>query len=379
MHPWIFSGAIAHVAADPEPGETVEVISHAGDWLCRGAYSPHSNIRIRIWTWDKAEEIDAIFLERRIQTAVRLRNSLDFGNTDMLRLVNAESDGLPGLIVDRYRDVLVVQLLSAGTERLKTEITHVLSMLPGISCIYERSDLDVRKLEGLAERQGILSGQLPVQPFICHENDLKFQIDIVHGHKTGFYLDQRANRRLLQCFSDHQSVLNCFSYTGAFSVYGLAGGAAHVTSVESSADALRMGEINLDLNRLDRSKHLAIEGDVFKVLRKFRDEGRSFDVIVLDPPKFAPTASQAQRASRGYKDINLLAFKLLRPGGYLMTFSCSGGVTMELFQKIVASAALDAGVQALVIRQVFQDFDHPFRLNFQEGIYLKGLVCTLPG
>ena len=379
MHPWIFSGAIQGVEGNPRPGENVEVYAKTGEWLCRGAYNPQSNIRIRVWSWDPDEPLNLEFFRTRIQKALALRASAGLAGCEMLRLVNAESDGLPGLIVDRYGEVLVVQVLSAGIEAQREAVVSALAELPGVNCIFERSDQDVRKLEGLPMRTGLLYGNLPEKPLVCRENGLLFKIDFAGGHKTGFYLDQRQNRLIFKNFVAGKDVLNCFSYTGGFSAAALAGGAAQVTSIDSSADVLALGEENIQLNELDAGRHASLEEDVFKQLRAFRDQGRSFDVIVLDPPKFAPTAAQAQRAARGYKDINLLAFKLLRPGGILFTFSCSGGVSADLFQKIVASAALDAGVQAAILQHMSQDADHPVRLSFPEGSYLKGLICRLDG
>jgi len=378
LHPWIFSGAVARVEGNPGSGETVDVHTATGDWLCRASYSPQSNMRARVWTWNAPEIVDDDFFKRRIHNAVELRRELHLTQTTgMYRLIHAESDGLPGLIVDRYNQVLVVQFLTAGAEAWQDTILQVLANLEDVSCIYERSDADVRALEGLPVRSGLRYGQLPSQPMIIPENGLQFMVDVTTGHKTGFYLDQRENRLIFREMTASKDVLNCFCYSGAFGVYALAGEARSVASVDSSADALVLARQNLALNGLKPDAHTFIEGDVFQVLRLFRDQGRSFDVIVLDPPKFAPTAAQAERAARGYKDINLLAFKLLRPGGLLFTFSCSGGVSLDLFQKIVAGAALDAGVQAAVLRKMSAGPDHPIRLSFPEGSYLKGLVCRV--
>jgi 23S rRNA (cytosine1962-C5)-methyltransferase len=296
-------------------------------------------------------------------------------NSNAYRLVYAESDGLPGLIVDRYGDMLVLQSLTAGCERWKEPLADILLEETGLSAIYERSDADVRALEGLPERTGLLRGNPPEKTVIT-EYGLRFTVDLCTGHKTGFYLDQRQNRLRVRALAQGRDVLDCFCYTGGFTVNALAGGARSVVAVDSSALALALGRENLSINGL---KAEAVEWraeDVFQDLRKFRDEGRSFDMIILDPPKFAPTAAQAEKASRGYKDINLLAFKLLRPGGLLVTFSCSGGIEAALFQKIVASAALDAGVEAQIVEHLSQGPDHPVALNFPEGAYLKGLVCV---
>jgi 23S rRNA (cytosine1962-C5)-methyltransferase len=296
---------------------------------------------------------------------------------DALRLVHAESDGLPGLVVDQYGDTLVMQCLSAGIELWRETIAELLMQLTGAERLYERSDVDVRVLEGLPERTGCMRGSEPPGRIRIHEGALSYWVDIRQGHKTGFYLDQRENRWRVGQFAKERQVLDCFSYTGGFALSALAGGASFVTAIDSSADALALAKENLALNRLPASKMEWIEGDVFQFLRVLRDRGRSFDMIILDPPKFAPTAAQAERASRGYKDINLLAFKLLRPGGILATFSCSGGVSEDLFQKIVFGAALDAGVNAQIIARLHQGFDHPVALNFPEGAYLKGYVIRL--
>jgi 23S rRNA (cytosine1962-C5)-methyltransferase len=295
--------------------------------------------------------------------------------TDALRLIHAESDGLPGLIVDRYADTLVIQFLSAGAEFWRETIADILLEETGLQSIYERSDADVRELEGLSQRTGTLRGVIPNFPFIILENSLKFTVNLETGHKTGFYLDQRENRLRVRSLAEGRDMLDCFCYTGGFTVNALAGGAKSVLSVDSSGEALALCRQNVALNSPDDARHSILEGDVFQLLRKFRDEARSFDLIVLDPPKFAPTIAQAEKAARGYKDINLLAFKLLRPGGLLVTCSCSGGVDAALFQKIVASAALDAGVDAQILAHLEQAPDHPVALNFPEGSYLKGLVC----
>ncbi len=377
-HPWIFSGAVARVSGDPAPGQTVEVRAADGERLGLAAYSPASNIRARMWTWDPGRPVDAGFLRARLESALALRTALLApGETEVCRLVHAESDGLPGVVVDRYRDVLVLQCLTAGADAWRDVLAGLLLELTGASTVYERSDVDVRRLEGLPERAGLLAGPPPPGLIEVRENGLAFLVNILAGHKTGFYIDQRRNRQRLRELVDGREVLNCFAYTGGFSVYALAGGAAEVLSVDTSADALALASENVARNGFPPERAPMLEEDVFHTLRALRDRGRSFDAVVLDPPKFAPTAAQAERAARGYKDINLLAFKLLRPGGLLFTFSCSGGVSAELFQKIVAGAALDAGVHARIVDHLFQAPDHPTALNFPEGAYLKGLVCEV--
>jgi len=375
-HPWIFSGAIARLDGDPVSGETVDLLAADGQFLARAAYSPTSQIRARVWTFDPSEPVEADFFRRRIKTAYASRATWHVTrDTDAFRLIHAESDSLPGLIVDRYADVLVLQSLTAGTEYWKETIAGLLLELTGLATIYERSDADVRELEGLAPRVGSLRGIFNHLPLAITENGLKFHVNIETGHKTGFYLDQRLNRARVRGLAEGRDVLDCFCYTGGFSVNALAGGAKSVLSVDASADALALCRENVALNGFPSDQLTTLEGDVFQLLRKFRDETRSYDLIILDPPKFAPTAAQADRAARGYKDINLLAFKLLRPGGILVTFSCSGGIDAGLFQKIIASAALDAGVEAQIAEHLSQAPDHPVALNFPEGAYLKGLVC----
>jgi 23S rRNA (cytosine1962-C5)-methyltransferase len=374
-HPWIFSGAVDRVDGNPDSGGTVDLLSSKGDFLARAAYSPHSQIRARVWTFDPSETVDADFFRRRLHSSLVTRHTLNVSrDTDALRLVHAESDGLPGLIVDRYAGTLVVQFLATGAEYWRETIADLLLELTGLKDIYERSDADVRELEGLPPRNGVLRGN-PSEKLQIADGRLRFWVDIAHGHKTGFYLDQWDNRYRVGALAREREVLDCFCYTGGFTVHALAGGAKSVLSVDSSADALALCRENVSLNAPPSTLHSTLEGDIFQVLRKFRNESRQFDMIILDPPKFAPTAAQAEKAARGYKDINLLAFKLLRPGGILVTFSCSGGVDAALFQKIVASAALDAGVDAQIVEYLSQAPDHPVALSFPEGAYLKGLVC----
>ncbi len=372
-HPWIFSGGIARVEGDPQAGDAVVVCGADGAALAVAAYSPQSQIRARVWDW-AVQNIDAAFVAQRIIRALASRDALQLaGVTDGVRLVHGESDGLPGIVADRYGDTVVVQLLSTGAERWRDAIADALAGLSGVARVIERSDADVRALEGLEPRSGLLRGGAAGEPLIVSEHGLKFSVDAEHGHKTGFYLDQRDNRLALRKLARGKSVLDCFCYSGGFALNALAGGATAVMAIDSSGPALQAARINADLNQSNSVEWL--EADVFKTLRAFRDAGRCFDVIVLDPPKLAPTAAHAEKAARAYKDINLLAFKLLNPGGMLMTYSCSGGISPDLFQKIVAGAALDAGVDARIEGWLHGAADHPVALNFPEGEYLKGLLC----
>ncbi|OGO37787.1 MAG: 23S rRNA methyltransferase [Chloroflexi bacterium RBG_16_57_11] len=377
-HPWVFAGAIDSIQGAPADGDTVQVESHPGEFLAWAAYSSASQIRLRVWSWQADETIDAGFFRRRVERAITARAGLvqpERGNA--VRLVHAESDGLPGLVVDRYADTLVAQFLSSGAEHWKETLADLLLELTGARRLYERSDAEVRRLEGLDEYCGPLRGAAPPERLQVIENGLKFWVDVAHGHKTGYYLDQRDNRQRLMQMAAGRQVLDCFAYTGGFTIHALAGRAESVLAVDSSAEVLALARDNLALNELPVGRAELLEGDVFQVLRQLRDRRQTFDMIVLDPPKFAPTAALAEQAARGYKDINLLALKLLRPGGLLFTFSCSGGVSADLFQKIVAGAALDAGVQAQIIDYLHQAPDHPVALNFPEGAYLKGLVLRV--
>jgi 23S rRNA (cytosine1962-C5)-methyltransferase len=375
-HPWIFSGAVQRVSDDPEPGETVRVLDQHGAFLAWAAYSPASQIRARIWTWTREERVTRELIGKRLEASLRAREALALEG-DSRRLVHGESDGLPGLIVDQYNRVLVVQLLSAGVEARREEILELLQDLVDPDSIYERSDAEVRSLEGLDREHGLVRGAPLPEKLVIAESGRRYHVDVVRGHKTGFYLDQRENRSLVQALSAGKQVLDCFCYTGGFSAAALAGGAEAVTGVDASAEALEKARENLALNDLPVERADFIEGDVFQVLRTQRDRARSYDLVILDPPKFAPTSSHAQQAARGYKDINLWAFRLVKPGGILMTFSCSGGIDQAFFQKIVADAALDAGVQGKIIRRLEQGPDHPTALNFPEGSYLKGFLIRV--
>jgi 23S rRNA (cytosine1962-C5)-methyltransferase len=376
-HPWLFSGAIEKVSGKPGPGDTVELRDASGNILAKAAYSPKSQIRARVWSFDPQEEVGASFFRGRIERALALREALPARrHTNALRLVHAESDGLPGLIVDRYADVLVAQFLAAGVERWRDPILDSLSELTACEAIFERSDAEVRKLEALPPRVGFARGNRNASRCPIVEYGLNFRVDVEQGQKTGFFLDQRENRQRVRELAAGREVLDAFSYTGGFSIAALAGGARKVTAIESSAAALEVARDNLAANPFDGSKVDFVQGDVFTQLRTLRDRGAKFQMAILDPPKFAPTAAQARNAARAYKDINLLAFKLLVPGGLLATFSCSGGVSPELFQSIVAGAALDAGADAKIIERFSAAADHPVALEFPEGEYLKGLLLV---
>lgn len=375
-HPWIFSGAVERLDGEPANGETV-LVKSAGQPVAVAAWSPQSQICARVWSFDCSVFVDEKFFRERIKQALALRASLPvFQHSNALRLVHGESDGLPGLIVDRYADVLVAQFLSAGAELWRETILDALAAATGCEAIYERSDAEVRSLEGLQPRAGFVRGNRAAKRCPIVEHGMHFRVDVEAGQKTGFFLDQRENRQRVRALAAGRDVLDAFCYTGGFAVAALAGGAQHVVAVDSSAAALEVAKENLNANLLDASKITFDEADVFAYQRLLRDSGRSFDLIILDPPKFAPTAAQAKNAARAYKDINLMALKLLRPGGLLATFSCSGGVPAELFQSIVAGAAADAGVDAKIIERFSAAADHPVALSFPEGDYLKGLLLV---
>jgi 23S rRNA (cytosine1962-C5)-methyltransferase len=374
-HPWIFSGAVARIEGEPARGDTVAVKDVGGKTLALAAYSPSSQIRARAWTFDPSVAVDARFMRRRLESALALRAALPAArHTNALRLVHGESDGLPGLVVDRYADVLVAQFLAAGVERWREPILDALAELTGCEAVFERSDADVRRLEGLAPHLGFVRGNRAAARCAIVEYGLDFHVDVEQGQKTGFFLDQRDNRQRVRALAAGREVLDGFCYTGGFSLAALAGGAKRVLALESSPTALAVARENLAANPLDASRASFEQADVFARLRELRDRGARFDLVVLDPPKFAPTAAQAKNAARAYKDINLLAFKLLSPGGLLASFSCSGGVSRELFQSILAGAALDAGVEAKIVERFGAAADHPVALEFPEGDYLKGFL-----
>jgi 23S rRNA (cytosine1962-C5)-methyltransferase len=372
-HPWIFSGSIATVEGSPAAGETVTVHDSSGKPLASAAWSPESKIRARVWSFDPHEKIDAAFFSTRVLAAVRARDALLDDAHNACRLIHGESDGVPGFVADLYGDVVVVQAFAAGAERWRDALIDALAEATHCRAVYERSSADVRELEGMPPREGPVRGTMPASVVLV-EDGLSFAVDVAHGQKTGFYLDQRDNRRRVRQLASGREVLNCFCYTGGFTVAALAGGAKSVLSIDSSGEALALGRANVAANGFEPARAEWRDADVFAELRKLRDGARSFDLIVLDPPKFAPTAQHAEKASRAYKDINLLALKLLRPGGLLATFSCSGGISADLFQKIVAGAALDAKANAAVVGHFEASADHPVALNFPQGDYLKGLL-----
>ncbi|HNE16912.1 MAG TPA: class I SAM-dependent methyltransferase, partial [Rhodocyclaceae bacterium] len=347
--------------------------------LARAAWSPESQIRARVWTFDVEQSVDHAFIKRAVAASVARRASHPWlAGQDGVRLIHGESDGLPGVIADRYGEVVVVQLTSAGSDKWRDAIVAGLAQATGCRAVYERSDSDVRKLEGLEPVTGLVHGALPDAPLTIVEHGVRMEVDVAAGHKTGFYLDQRDNRRLTGQLAAGRDVLNCFCYTGGFSLQALAGGARSVLSIDSSGPALATAARNVALNpQLDAARAEWREDDVFQALRALRAEGRRFDLIILDPPKFAPSAAHAERAARAYKDINLLGLRLLKEGGILMTYSCSGGIGLELFQKIVAGAAADVGVDARILHRLCAAPDHPVGLAVPEGEYLKGLACQV--
>ena len=377
-HPWIFSGAVARMEGKAQRGETIDVCDSQGKWLARAAYSPDSQIRARVWSWQPDESVDIAFFVRRLQAAQQLRDWLAVRDgLDSYRLIAGESDGMPGVTIDRFGAFLVIQLLSAGAEYQRPAIISALQQCYPDSAIYDRSDVTVRKKEGLELTQGPVSGELPPDLLPISEHGMKLLVDIRTGHKTGYYLDQRDSRFATRRYAQDKRVLNCFSYTGGFAVSALLGGCREVISVDTSQAALDVARQNVELNGLDVSKAQFVRDDVFKLLRNYRDSGEKFDVIVMDPPKFVENKNQLAGACRGYKDINMLAMQLLNPGGMLLTFSCSGLMATDLFQKIIADAAVDAQRDVQFIEQFRQAADHPVIASYPEGLYLKGFACRV--
>ncbi|MFL9870121.1 class I SAM-dependent rRNA methyltransferase [Paraburkholderia megapolitana] len=380
-HPWVYANAIDRVEGKPAQGATVLVRAHDGRFLARAAYSPHSQIRARVWSFDEAEPIDHAFFKRRVQRALAHRQTM-VRNTGAVRLIFGEADGLPGLIVDHYtaddgRGQLVCQFMAAGVEAWKAAIVDALTGVTGCPNVYERSDVSIREKEGLEQITGVLAGDEPPETLIASENGVRYHVDVRNGHKTGFYVDQRDNRALVQQFAEDRDVLNCFCYTGGFSLAALKGGAKRVVSIDSSGEALALAQQNVAANAFDAARAEWLDADAFKTLRHLYDDGERFDLVVLDPPKFAPSREHVDRAARAYKDINLTGCRLLRPGGLLFTYSCSGAIDAELFQKIVAGAAADARVDARILKRLGAGVDHPLLTAFPEGEYLKGLLLQI--
>jgi 23S rRNA (cytosine1962-C5)-methyltransferase len=376
-HPWVFSGAIDEVEGAPQAGDTVAIVTWRGEFLAYGAYSPQSQIRARVWSFDRDASIDAAFFRDAIRRAVAYRNAVVGSKSSAVRLVHGESDGLPGLIVDRYHDTAVMQCSSAGADRWRDVVAGALIEHGGCARVFERSDLEVRALEGLAERSGVVRGDAPPAAILIDEGDARYLVDVRHGQKTGFFLDQRESRAQVRQAARGRDVLDVFCYSGGFTVAALLGGAHSATALDSSAAALEQARKNLLAGGLADRGVEWIEGDAFAALRRLHAQGRRYDLIVLDPPKFAPTEKHVARAARAYKDVNLWALRLLRPAGLLFTFSCSGGVGEALFQSIVAGAALDADVACRIVSRLSAAADHPVALNFPEGAYLKGLVLAV--
>jgi len=380
-HPWIYATAIAQVIGTPGAGDLVAVLAADGRWLAWAAYAPESAIRARCWSYSETDRIDRNWLAARVRDAVARRARLA-EQTSAMRLVYGEADLLPGLIVDRYGDQLVVQMQAPGVQAQREPLLDALCEATGCRDVFDRSDSALRAREAMTPQSGVLRGQEPAERIRIHEHGLAYWVDVRRGHKTGFYIDQRDNRRLafelarelLATARRAPRALNAFCYTGAFSVALARGGARHVLSVDSSADALAMARSHVELNALDPASFQWQCADVFEQLRACRDASERFDLIVLDPPKFAASHHHVDRAARAYKDINLNALRLLEAGGLLMTFSCSGAIDVDLFQKIVAGAVIDAGVECVMRARLGASADHPMLMTHPEGEYLKGLL-----
>jgi 23S rRNA (cytosine1962-C5)-methyltransferase len=377
-HPWIFSGAVARIVGDPDDGDLVELRDAGGNFIAHGLLNRRSQIVVRLVNWERDQLPDGTFWRRRLKQALAGRTTLTAdASTSAYRLVYAEADGLPGLIVDRYGDYLVAQFLTLGMERIKEKMADLLMELAAPRGIWERSDAPVRAKEGLSPETRLLRGSPPPDRLEVLENGRRFLVDLIEGQKTGFYLDQRVNRLRVSTYCTGKTVLDAFCYSGGFSVYAATAGAGRLTLLDSSSDALALAAENLRLNGRDTAGDKSLVADVFQQLRRFRAEGRSFEAIILDPPKFAHSQAEVSHAARGYKDINLLAMQLLSPGGILATFSCSGLVSADLFQKIVFGASVDAGRDAQILERLSQGPDHPILLTFPESGYLKGLICRV--
>lgn len=376
-HPWIFSGAIDKIKGKPLNGEIVKVCSASAEFLAYAYYNDQSRVALRLLEWDESKTIDKDWYQEKLRNAIASRKHLLNADTNTCRLVFSEADFLPGLIVDQYADFLSLQILSAGIENVKEEIIALLKEELNPRGIFDKSDAGARKHENLEATQGLLWGETPPEFIEVRENGIAYHINIADGQKSGFYCDQRDNREILAAYSKDKNVLDCFCYSGGFTLNSLKHGAAHVTSVDSSALAIETLAHNLELNGFDAAQQLSIQSDVNKQLRVFKEEGKKFDIVVLDPPKYAPSRSALDRAARAYKDLNRLGMLLLEKGGILATYSCSGAVDMETFKQIIAWAALDAGKEVQIIKQFYQPEDHPVRVSFPEGEYLKGLLLRV--
>jgi 23S rRNA (cytosine1962-C5)-methyltransferase len=382
-HPWIYATAVARVVGRPAAGATVAVRAADGAWLAWAAYAPASSIRARCWSFVESELPEPAWLAARVRAAIARRAPLA-AVTNAVRLVFGEADGLPGFVADRYADQLVVQLQAAGVDAQRDVLLDALVAATGCADVYERSDSATRRREGLPPAAGVARGAEPPELVAVHEHAVRYLVDVRRGHKTGFYIDQRDNRRLAgelvrrlaQDAGRAPAVLNCFCYTGGFSIAAARSGAGQVLSIDSSAELLALAQRNWALNGLEPDAAQWRAADVFDALRTLRDEGRRFDLIVLDPPKFAATHHHVERAARAYKDINLSALRLLAPGGFLLTFSCSGAIGVDLFQKVVAGAVIDARVDCQLLARLAAGIDHPLLMTHPEGEYLKGLLLV---
>ena len=377
-HPWVFSGAVDKIKGKADNGDVVKVIDNSGDFLAYGYFNDQSRVAVRLIEWNEETQIDEDWYEQKINQAVAARaDLLKAEDTNALRLIFSEADFLPGLIVDKYADFLSVQILSTGIEKAKDIIIDKLCKALNPTGIFDRSDATARTHEGITAENGLLWGEAPAEFIAVKENGITYHINIAEGQKSGFYCDQRDNRLLLAAYAKGKSVLDCFSYSGGFSLNAMQNGAREVTSVDSSVLAIETLKQNIELNKFVKHKHTAIQSDVNKQLRAFKEEGKKFDIVVLDPPKYAPSRSALDRAARAYKDLNRLGMLLLEPGGLLATFSCSGAVDIETFKQIIAWAALDAGKEVQIVKQFSQPEDHPVRISFPEGEYLKGLLLRV--
>ncbi len=374
-HPWIFSGAIQKTEGNPEAGEIVEIRDSKGAILAKGYYNARSQIQARILEWNEGVEINRDWREKKIRASILKRKNI--AGTDAMRLIYGEADFLPGLIADRYGDYIVLQFLTAGIDRVKKEIVEIIDSILKPKAIYEKSDADVRSLEGLPPSSGLMLGKEVPELLEITENGLKYFVNLKEGQKTGFFLDQRENRKIIMPYAEGKEVLDGFCYTGGFTLSALKGGAKSVVSVDSSAEALGLLEKNLKNNAMTQSQSNIIQADVFTLLRQYRDEERLFDMVILDPPKLAPTKYHRDKALRAYKDVNLLAMRILRENGLLVTFSCSGGVSLADFKMMIGWASIDAKREVQIIRTLSQAEDHPIRVSYPESEYLKGLVCRV--